>query len=422
MRRSADRRVRSRIRWALVLPIALSVLAAACGSDEPGSSASPGTDGGASSTTGSGEPTGEPIKVGVIEALSGPTAEIGEQERLGIEMAVDELNANGGVLGRPLEMVVRDDGAEPARSSAAARELVSQVGVAVIHGPTLSAPVLAAAPIATEASIPLFHGTTAADAGDAAQYPYTFRLAIPFSQYAKDFFDMADELGATRPAVLAVNDGFGTAFAENLQTEAGERGIDLAGVQFFESASLDLATPLRSLQNSGADLVIYAMSSIPDTIAALQARGLLGWDAPVLGSTSMPDPAIREAVGDDLMEGVYGHGVPNALVRDDSGAVEGDVQAWLDELRDRLGQDELTSGPALTLWTYSGVLMWAEAVEATGSLEGDDIKAYLEDNDFTLFGISYEFDDVRHDGQTQENNSWVVAASFDNGTYEAAAP
>src|SRR3954464_5603719 len=97
----------------------------------------------------------DPIKIGLVTALSGQSARAGEALTRGLTIAIDEVNAKGGVLGRKVELVRRDDEANPAKGVIAARELVHKEKVAVLFG-GLDTPVsIAIVPIANEAKVPL---------------------------------------------------------------------------------------------------------------------------------------------------------------------------------------------------------------------------------------------------------------------------
>src|SRR5512132_3999085 len=96
----------------------------------------------------------ETIKIGLVTALSGQSARAGEAITRGLQVAIDELNARGGVLGRKFELVRRDDEATPAKGVIAARELVHKEKVAVLFGGLDTPVALAIVPIANENKIP----------------------------------------------------------------------------------------------------------------------------------------------------------------------------------------------------------------------------------------------------------------------------
>src|SRR5947209_3615529 len=101
-------------------------------------------------------PAQEPIKVGLVAALSGGSAKSGEGITRGLTIAIDEINAAGGILGRKLELVRRDDESNPSKGQVAARELIDQEKVAVMFGGIDSPVALAIVPIANKEKVPFF--------------------------------------------------------------------------------------------------------------------------------------------------------------------------------------------------------------------------------------------------------------------------
>lgn len=96
----------------------------------------------------------EPIRIGLVAALSGQSAKSGEAISRGLNIALDEINADGGVLGRPLELVSRDDESNPGKGLLAARELVQRQGVAALIGGLDTPVALAIVPFVNEAKVP----------------------------------------------------------------------------------------------------------------------------------------------------------------------------------------------------------------------------------------------------------------------------
>src|SRR5690606_38657771 len=136
----------------LPLLLALSLLvAAACGSDDDTSSAAGDTATSAPADTGC--DASDPLKIGVSNTLSGPSAEIGKITQQGFDLAAEELNDAGGVLGRCVELVVKDDGGEPTKAAQVVRELIDQEGVEAILGPFLSSAMGATMEITTQAEM-----------------------------------------------------------------------------------------------------------------------------------------------------------------------------------------------------------------------------------------------------------------------------
>ncbi|HZD06011.1 MAG TPA: ABC transporter substrate-binding protein, partial [Longimicrobiales bacterium] len=223
-----QRRIRN---WAAPLAV-IALVVAACGTGaETTTTAAPTGATGAAVTTAPGtaapgttgaQPSGEPIKLGMATSLSGAIALFGEANRNGAQMAVDELNATGGVLGRPVELIVRDDTAKPEEGAAQARDLIISEGVSALLGPVSSGVALAITEISAERKVPLIIHTSNTEALTVSNFqPYLFSVVPNTGMEARA---QAVDL-ATQPytlwATIAPNYEFGQAqtgtFVETIQ-------------------------------------------------------------------------------------------------------------------------------------------------------------------------------------------------------------
>jgi branched-chain amino acid transport system substrate-binding protein len=186
----------------------------------------------------------EPIKIGLVTALSGQSARAGEAITRGVTIAIDELNAKGGVLkGRKFELVRRDDEATPAKGVTAARELLFKEKVAVLFG-GLDTPVsLAIVPIVNQEKIP-FMGPWAAGTPitkNGANPNYVFRVSAvdeivnrAMLQYAQKTFN------AKNCGMILVNNPWGESNEKGLMAALSAKGLKPAGVEKFEGNDDDV--------------------------------------------------------------------------------------------------------------------------------------------------------------------------------------
>ena len=164
----------------------------------------------------------ETLKIGLVTALSGQSAKSGEAISRGIGLALDEINAKGGVLGQPLELVARDDEANPSKGVLAARELIQRVGVVALVG-GLDTPVsMAIVPIANQMKVP-FLGPWAAGTGitrNGAADNYAFRVSAVDALVGEALVAYAVKTyGAKKPGMILVNNAWG---------ESNEKGLNAA--------------------------------------------------------------------------------------------------------------------------------------------------------------------------------------------------
>src|ERR1700734_1549571 len=209
----------------------------------------------------------EPVKVGLVAALSGPSAKSGEGITRGLTIAIDEINARGGVLGgRMLELVRRDDESNPAKGQTAARELIDKEGVAVIFGGIDSPVSLAIVPVMNAAKVP-FMGVWAAATNitrNGADPNYIFRLSAVDVLVDRALIKHAmTSFGSKKPGLMLVNNGWGESNLAGLTAAAEAAGIKLAGAEKFEDKDVDMTPQLQRLREAGADTVILVVIAAP---------------------------------------------------------------------------------------------------------------------------------------------------------------
>lgn len=359
---------------------------------------------------------GDPVKIGVIASLSGPAADIGGDQLTGLELAAEELNAAEGLLGRPIELVVKDDGGDPTKASQAMRELVDEEEVAIVFGPTLSSPTLAAAPTAMDAGVLEFSTSVAPELGDPAEYPYFFRVSPVATLQAEDFLQYIEASGWTKPGMIAVNNALGSTNVDAFNAVAEEAGVEVAGAEYAESGATDVTPQLTNLRDAGADVVLVFATATPDQVAAVGGRNALGWEVPMLGFSTMANPLVAAAVGDDGMESVYAGQQYVRLTGEPPEA----TAAFLDKLREARGTDTLEHDAAQSGTGYDALHMVTAAVNEVGELDADAVREHLESNVYEGVKSSLEYDAERHDGEGPDDLVFVLADSFEDGLYTVA--
>src|SRR3954469_7739520 len=180
----------------------------------------------------------EPIKIGLVTALSGQSARAGEAITRGLQVAIDEINAKGGLLkGRKLELVRRDDEATPAKGVIAARELFFKEKVAVLIGGLDTPVALAIVPIANENKIPFMDPWAAGTAitRNGAKDNYVFRVSAVDELVDKAMLQYAQKTyNARKPGMILVNNPWGESNEKGLTAALKEKNITAAGIEKFE--------------------------------------------------------------------------------------------------------------------------------------------------------------------------------------------
>ena len=241
----------------------------------------------------------EPIKIGLVTALSGQSARAGEALTRGLQIAIDELNAAGGVLGRKFELLRRDDEATPAKGVLAARELVFKEKVAVLFG-GLDTPVsIAIVPIMNEAKVP-FMGPWAAGTPitkNGANPNFVFRVSAVDEIVDKAMLQYAQKnFNAKKPGMILINNPWGESNEKGLKAALEAKGMVPAGIEKFEGNDVDVVPQLTRLKNAGAD-TLFLVGNVGPSAQVVKSLDRMGWKVPIVSHWGPAGGRFTELAG-----------------------------------------------------------------------------------------------------------------------------
>jgi branched-chain amino acid transport system substrate-binding protein len=239
------------------------------------------------------------IKIGLVTALSGQSARAGEAITRGLSVAIDEINAKGGVLGRKLELVRRDDEATPAKGVIAARELLFKEKVAVLFG-GLDTPVsLAIVPIVNQEKV-VFVGPWAAGTPitkNGAKENYVFRVSAvdeivnrAMLQYAEKTFK------AKNCGMILVNNPWGESNEKGLMAALSAKQMKPAGIEKFEANDVDVVPQLTRLKAAGADC-LFLVGNVGPSAQVVKSLDRMGWMPPIVSHWGPAGGRFTELAG-----------------------------------------------------------------------------------------------------------------------------
>jgi branched-chain amino acid transport system substrate-binding protein len=229
----------------------------------------------------------EPVKIGLVAALSGASAKSGEGITRGLTIAIDEINAR------------RDDESNPAKGQTAARELIDKEGVVALFGGIDSPVSLAIVPLANAGKVP-FMGVWAAATNitrNGANPNYVFRVSAVDVLVDRALIKHAmASFGAKTPGLMLVNNGWGESNLAGLIAAAEAAGIKLAGAEKFEDKDVDMTPQLQRLRAAGADTVILVGNAAPgaQVVKSLQRSA---WTVPVVSHWGISGGRFTELAG-----------------------------------------------------------------------------------------------------------------------------
>ena len=239
------------------------------------------------------------IKIGLVTALSGQSARAGEAITRGISIAIDELNAAGGVLGRKFVLVSRDDEATPAKGVTAARELVFNEKVSVLFG-GLDTPVsMAIVPIMNQAKVP-FMGPWAAGTAitrNGANPNYVFRVSAVDELVDKAMLQYAQKTFNTKkPGLILVNNPWGESNEKGLRAAMDAKGVKPAGIEKFEGNDVDVVPQLTRLKQGGAD-ALFLVGNVGPSSQVVKSLDRMGWKVPIVSHWGPAGGRFTELAG-----------------------------------------------------------------------------------------------------------------------------
>jgi branched-chain amino acid transport system substrate-binding protein len=308
----------------------------------------------------------EPVKLGFYMSITGRDASFGEVSLRGARLAVDELNAAGGVLGRPVELIVEDNRSVAGESATAAKKLIARDRVAVLIGECSSGRTLEAAPVAQAAGIPLI--AVAATNPKVTQVgDCIFRVCFidPFQGDVIAAFARR-RLGLKRAALLVeAGAPYSVGLAEYFAKTFTALGGEIVATQKYNGADTDFRAQLTAIRATQPDAIFLPGYYVAAGLVAQQAQQL-GLKATLLGGDGFEAPQLLE-IGGGALEGVY-YSTHFALENTDQAS-----RAFVDAYTKRHG-----SGPnGLSALTYDAVKLAADAIARAGTTEPAKVKAAL---------------------------------------------
>lgn len=239
------------------------------------------------------------IKVGLIASLSGASAKSGEAITRGLTIAIDEINAAGGLLGRQVELLRRDDEANPAKGLIAARELIQREKVALLVGGLQTPVSLAVVPYVNQVRIP-YMGPWAAGTPitrNGAKENYVFRVSAVDEMVDIALVERAVSAhGAKKPGMILINNPWGESNEKGLLAALTARGMENAGIEKIEISDIDAVPQLTRLKQAGAD-TIFMVANVGPSAQIMKSLERMGWDVPVISHWGPAGGRFSELAG-----------------------------------------------------------------------------------------------------------------------------
>lgn len=257
-------------------------------------------------------PSGEPVVIGVSGPLTGPSAQYGTLWKQGFDLALDRINASGGINGRPLAYTFEDSQSDPRQSVAIAQKFINDPKIAVEVGDFSSTASMAASPLYQRGQLVQF-GFTNSHPKFTTTGDYMWSNSIPQSQEQPLVADFAIKtLGMKKIAVIHLNTDWGTTAKDFFVEAAGKLGAEIVATEGYLPDEKDFRATLVRIKAANPDGIVMESYYNDGALIARQIRDL-GFTIPVLGIGSIYSPDFIKLAG-PAAEGVYSsvYFVPNS--------------------------------------------------------------------------------------------------------------
>jgi len=393
---------------AIVLVALMAMLTAGCG-DETTATTSAG--GGTETTSGGAAPTGDPVVIGAIVSATGPTSALGEQERNVLQMMETEINAAGGILGRPLKLVIEDDKSDAKEAVTAANRLIDQEKAVAIIASTGSPSTLAVKAITAAKGLPQIAMAAANAITDEAPMEWIWRTPHKDAMAAaRALAYVSESLQAKKIAVLHDENAFGSSGAAEIEKSAPGMGLEIVMVESYKTDDTDLTAQLTKIKGENPEvLIVWGTNPGP----ALAAKNMvqLGMDIPYVGSHGIANRTFIELAG-DAAEGVVfpaGSLLAPASITDPARKEVTDL--FVQQYTEAYGQSPNTFAG----YAWEAISLLADAIERAGSTEPAAIQSALNATQgFVSPDGVYNYSETDHDGLTADD---MIIVKIEGGTW-----
>ncbi len=359
---------------ALVMVMTVSLLASCSSAPAAESTQTSAADAGTEAPA-----DGEVIRIGAIAPVTGDSAEMGESMWRTLEIAFEDINAAGGVLGKQVELVLEDSKGDPKEAVELAKKLAEAESIVAVIGPMMSSEAIACAPIFDEYGL-VELAPVASNNEYATMSEYSFTLAGRQSAEMPYFVEkvLGGHVGAESIGVVWINDDWGVSSIESMQAACDELGIEVASSESYNAGEKDFNAVLTKIRQTNPEVLVLATQAADGSLILNQIKAM-GWDIPVVGVGALYSDQVIELAG-EMAEGLV---APSAFFLS-----EEDAEAW--DYAQRFSEG---AGFSPTIHgTYDAAFVLAAAIEHAGSTDREAIRVALTE----ISGVeglagSYEF-------------------------------
>ncbi len=337
-----------------------------------------------------------PLKIGAILSLTGNYAPLGSEDKKAVDLAVQQINSAGGLLGRQIELVVRDDKSQPDQSVLSFNELKGSGVIAVIGSP-FSNSALATIPQVDREKIP-YVSLTPADEQVNPVHPYVFVVPATSATYADRILQYYQAQKLTRIAVAHDNrSSYANAGTAGMKSKAAQYGITLVADEEFQTTTTEFSAVLNHVKASGAQ-ALTVWSTGPPAVAFAKQYATAGLGLPLMFTGAQASTLWLKPVG-AAAEGVF---VASSIAVVGDALAAGPQKSAIEELSQPFTSRYGYPPPQFAADGYTGVKLLAAAVTKANSADHDKLRAAFEGLTLTTPNGTYRYAATDHAGLTSD--------------------
>ena len=305
------------------------------------------------------------IAVGEFASLTGATASFGQSSHKGTQMAIDEINAAGGVLGKKLRLITEDDQSRPGEAATVVRKMLSRDKIVALLGEVASSRSLEAAPLCQQAGVPMISpASTNPKVTEVGDFVFRVCFIDPFQGTVLSKFALSK--GWKKVAILTdVKQDYSVGLSQFFKKHFTANGGEVVGEQSYSSGDKDFKAQLTAIKGSQPDAIVASGYYTETGLIAMQGRELQ-ISVPLLGGDGWDSPSLVE-VGGKAIEGSF---FSNHFSVEDPAPA---IQEFLKKYRAKFGSEP----DAMSALGYDSAMILVDAMKRAGSTEGVKLKAAI---------------------------------------------
>jgi branched-chain amino acid transport system substrate-binding protein len=348
----------------------------------------------------------EPIKIGVVSPLTGRQAKVGKMQKNSYDLAVEEINATGGINGRQIMLIYEDDMDKPEVSSSAVEKLITKDKVLAVMGPYSSSATLPATATGEKYETPFLSPSGANDDITRRGFKWVFRINAPSSVYSKTIFQFLDDLAKPNTiAILFEDSSFGTGVAEAAKQLVEEKGIEVFANESYSRGTPNFRPILTKVKEKSPD-VLFMVAYLSDCISLMHQIRELDINPKIFvgagGGFTMPE--LVESLG-ETAEYI------TAVAQWSESADWPGAKEFYEKYSEKYGSAPDFHGAAC----YAAAYVMADALKRAVSLNKAEIRNALSATDMmTVFGpVKFE----EYEGFTNQNRHQMLMLQVQSGKH-----